>query len=103
MPLKLALWNCNGISGKITEARELLQMHNIHILLLAETRLPNNYIFQLRGYSVVEKRGPVGHGGVAIAVRNDVTDSCTIQHFRGLRKQRYSLSVIPSVILEQPC
>ncbi|KAK9678955.1 Endonuclease-reverse transcriptase [Popillia japonica] len=65
--IKFVLWNCNGISGKITEVRELLQMQGIHILLLAETRLPNNYIFQLPAYSVVEKHGPVGHGGVAIA------------------------------------
>ncbi|KAK9708140.1 hypothetical protein QE152_g27396 [Popillia japonica] len=72
MQIKFLLWNCNGISTRVAEVREYLRMFNVQILVLTETRVPNNFIFRIQNYKVVEKRGPVGHGGVAIAVREDV-------------------------------
>ncbi|KAK9708144.1 Endonuclease-reverse transcriptase [Popillia japonica] len=72
MAIKISTWNCNGVSGKIPEISAYLREHQIHILILAETRAHDKFILNLRGYRIQEVRGRNGHGGVAMAVRNDV-------------------------------
>lgn len=95
MGLNAILWNCNGVSGKITEIQDLVREADTHILMLNETRVSEGFIFRLQGYHVLEKRNRNGHGGVAIAVRDDVPHQDLSSH--------PALNGIEAVALRLPC
>ena len=61
-----------GIKGKKTGITELLQQHQPHIFLIAETQLRSDLAVSFVGYTCFHRKreGKVG-GGVGILVRND--------------------------------
>lgn len=91
-PLKILIWNVNGISGKAREVE--LSAHNncVNILLLNEIRLNRGNTVKIYGYSFYPVYKPSIHnhgmGGAAVLVRSSlrhfpqkVIETRTIQMF----------------------
>ena len=72
--LKILAWNCDGISGKITELIDYLHKENIPIALIGETKLTPTRKIYTPGYVCHRNdRKGVGTGqGTLILVRSDV-------------------------------
>lgn len=71
-------WNCRGITNKKDEILHLIQIHQPLLITFQETKLSNNNSFHLPGYNFYDKVGHFNrtlHGGVAIAVHQDVPHS----------------------------
>ena len=64
--------NVRGMKGKKTGITEILQQHEPHIFLIAETQLRSDLAVSFLGYTCFHRKreGKVG-GGVGILIRND--------------------------------
>ena len=64
--------NVRGMKGKRTGITEILQQHEPHIFLIAETQLRSDLTVSFVGYTCFHRKreGKVG-GGVGILIRND--------------------------------
>lgn len=87
------MWNANGIHNKTVEIIEFLRRNQTQVLILNETRLHAGYIFKIAGYTILEKRGLNGHGGVAIAVRSDVP-------YRNVKLDQPALTTLEAVAIQ---
>ena len=75
--MKIMYANANGITGKIDSLKTAAKTHNSHILTITETKIQGD-MPKLEGYEWISKNrtGKEG-GGIAIAVRNDLTNNVT--------------------------
>jgi len=73
-PLRISLWNANGVSRHKLELTQFLHDNHIDVMLLSETHLTNKYNFQIRGYVFYGTDHPDGkaHGGTGILIRNRI-------------------------------
>lgn len=72
---KLLNWNCNGYYHHLEEIQLLISEYNPVILAIQETHLKDNQQVKLRNYDIIHKNEASGlraHGGVLIAIRNDI-------------------------------
>lgn len=90
--VKVIIWNVNGIASRTAELAYLATQHQADLILLTETRPPASFVFRVPGYTFIEKRGQVGHAGVAIGVREglpfrDISDHIAFAntHATGVR------------------
>ena len=75
--MKIMYANANGITGKIDSLKTATKTHNSHIITITETKIQGD-MPKLEGYEWISKNrtGKEG-GGIAIAVRNDLTNNVT--------------------------
>jgi len=57
-PLRVALWNANGLSNHKLELQALLDMHKIDIALISETHLTFRTVFKIPHYTVYHTTHP---------------------------------------------
>ena len=75
--MKIMYANANGITGKIDSLKTAAKTHNSHIITITETKIQGD-IPKLEGYEWISKnRTRKEGGGIAIAVRNDLTNNVT--------------------------
>jgi len=77
-PLRISMWNANGVSQRKLELAQFLLDNHIDVMLLSETHLTNKYNFNLRGYLFYGTNHPDGkaHGGTGILIRNRIKHHC---------------------------
>lgn len=70
--LKIVNWNANGLRCKVAELIYFVKVHNIHAIVITETRLnPTNKIY-LPGYTVFRADGTAPQRGVLLAIKSDL-------------------------------
>ena len=76
--MKIMYANANGITGKIDNLKTAAKTHNSHVIAITETKIQGD-MPKLEGYEWISKNrtGKEG-GGIAIAVRNDLTNNATL-------------------------
>ena len=70
MALNIVAWNCQSVSNKKPELIKYINDHKIDILLLSETWLSDNRIFEIQGFLCY--RLDRSHGGVAILIKKGI-------------------------------
>ncbi|KAJ8725184.1 hypothetical protein PYW07_016142 [Mythimna separata] len=75
--IKIATWNTNGLSPNKGEVEVLLKMHDLDILLIAETHFTKNSQIYIKNYNIYTTNHPDGtaHGGTAVLIKS------TIDHY----------------------
>jgi exonuclease III len=70
-PLRVVLWNANGLSNHKLELKTFLDMHKIDIALISETHFTSRRVFKIPHYSVCHTIHPddTAHGGAAVILR----------------------------------
>lgn len=73
-PLRITLWNVNGVSRHKLEMAQFLQDKHIDVMLLSKTHLTNKYKFKINGYIFYGTNHPDGkaHGGTGVLIRNRI-------------------------------
>ena len=73
-PLRIAIWNANGLSQHTPEILPFLRLQNVDILLISETHFTDRSHFRVPGYDVYSTQHPdnTAHGGTAIIVRRAI-------------------------------
>jgi exonuclease III len=73
-PLRLALWNTNGLTQHAEELRTFISYHNIDVMLISETHFTEKSYFKLPFYTVYHTNYPAGtaRGGSAIIIKNSI-------------------------------
>jgi hypothetical protein len=73
-PLRLALWNANGLTQHAEELRTFISYHKIDVMLISETHFTEKSYFKLPFYSVYHINHPAGtaRGGSAIIIKNSI-------------------------------
>jgi hypothetical protein len=73
-PLRLALWNANGLTQHEEELRTFISYHKIDVTLISETHFTEKNYFKLPFYSVYQTNHPAGtaRGGSANIVKNSI-------------------------------
>lgn len=51
--ISICSWNANSASNKIGEIKEFLIRTKVHIMLLNETKLDDNFKLKIRNYTVL--------------------------------------------------
>jgi hypothetical protein len=76
-PLKIVVFNANGITRQRYELSKQLQTLRIDVALLLETYLTPHERFSIRNYHIYRNdRYPGAKGGTAVAVKKGVPHSC---------------------------
>lgn len=72
--IKLSHFNINGLLGHFVELKDFIDVHNIDIMLLNETKISAKRNIKLSGYDCIRKdRNDLGTGGgVMILIRNTI-------------------------------
>ena len=77
-PLRLLLWNANGIRREALEFAHTLKTEDIDIALISETKIQDDSPWHMPGYDIYKTQGQLrGHGGTAIAIKNTITHTQT--------------------------
>ena len=73
-PLRIAIWNANGLSQHTPEILPFLRLQNVDILLISETHFTDRSHFRVPGYDGYSTQHPdnTAHGGTAIIVRRAI-------------------------------
>lgn len=99
-PLKILLWNANGLLSRKVELELLLTNTNVDVILLTETHLHARHYFHIQGYKTYRADHPntIGHGGAAILIKN------TIPHhgYSNLATDSYQVSSVLIQLLPHP-
>jgi exonuclease III len=61
-PLRLALWNANGLTQHAEDLRTFISYHNIDVMFIRETHFTEKSYFKLPYYSVYHTNHPAGTG-----------------------------------------
>jgi exonuclease III len=71
-PLRLALWNANGLTQHAEKLRTFISDHNIDVMLIFETLFTDKNYFTLPFYSVYHTNHLAGtaRSGSAIIIKN---------------------------------
>lgn len=93
-PLKIILWNANGVTRRKEELRLLLTNDNIDVALITETHLRPLHRFSIPGYTTYRTDFPrdEAHGGTAIILR------CNISHYLHSQTAKDSFQVTSIVL-----
>lgn len=69
--IKLCLWNANGLAQHKLELAKFLEVNNIDIIMISETRFTEKNYFKIKGYRMYDTKHPDGtaHGGTAILIK----------------------------------
>jgi len=73
-PLRISVWNANGLCNHIQEIIPFLQRSNLDILLISETHFTSRSYVKIPNYIVYNTPHPdeTAHGGTAIIIRQNV-------------------------------
>jgi len=73
-PLRVVLWNVNGLSNHKLELQTFLNMHKIDIALISETHFTSGTIVTIPHYTVYHTIHPddTAHGGSAVILRSSI-------------------------------
>jgi len=73
-PLRVVLWNTNGLLSHKLELQAFLDMHKIDIDLISETHFTSRTVFKLPHYTIYHIIHPdnTAHEGVAIILRSSL-------------------------------
>jgi len=73
-PLRVVLWNANGLTNHKLELQTFLNMHKIDIALISETHFTARKMFKVPHYSVYHTIHPddTAHGGAAVIIRTSI-------------------------------
>ncbi|KAL0271857.1 UNVERIFIED_CONTAM: hypothetical protein PYX00_008819 [Menopon gallinae] len=73
-PLRIALWNANGLAQRKLEVETFLTSDNIDVLLISETHFTSTSFFRISRYSFYDTQHSDGaaHGGSAILIRSSL-------------------------------
>lgn len=77
--IKIASWNCNGLTNKMGELINFLSNKQIHIICLNEKKIVQLTKIKFPNYETIRRDRDRQGGGVAILLRNDVS-SVYFQH-----------------------
>jgi hypothetical protein len=90
VPLRLALWNANGLSSQRLNLETFLDIHKIDIALVSETPFTSRTVFRLPRYTVFHTThtDDTAHGGAAVVIRS------SLRHHEHLRLQTAELQAI---------
>jgi hypothetical protein len=74
-PIRLALWNANGLFNHKLELQAFLDIHKIDIALISESHFTSRSVFKIPYYSVYHTIHPddTAHGRAAIIVRSSLS------------------------------
>jgi hypothetical protein len=90
-PLRLALWNANGLTQHAEEIRTFISDYNIDITLISETDFTDKNYFKLPFYSVYHTNHPAGtaSGRSAIIIKNSIQHNLHNGYSSAYKLQRY--------------
>jgi len=73
-PLRVVLWNANGLLNHKLELQAFLDMHKIDIALISETHFTSRTVFKIPHYTIYHTIHPdnTAHGGAAIILRSSL-------------------------------
>ena len=81
-PLRVVLWNANGLSNHKLELQTFLDMHKIDIALISETHFTPRTVFRIPHYTVYHTIHPddTAHGGAAVIIRSSIRHHELLHH-----------------------
>ena len=81
-PLRVVLWNTNGLSNHKLEFQTFLDKHKIDIALISETHFTSRTVFKIPHYSIYHTIQPddTAHGGAAVILRNSILHQELLHH-----------------------
>lgn len=73
-PLKIAIWNANGLTQHIHELKVFIPTNDIDIMLVSETHFTNKSFINIPNYSTYHTMHPDGkaHGGTAVIIKSKI-------------------------------
>lgn len=73
-PLKIAVWNANGLANHSQELKSFLINNEIDIMLVSETHFTNKTYMKIHNYTIYDTKHPDGtaHGGTAVIIKNNL-------------------------------
>jgi len=73
-PLRLVLWNANGLTNHKLELQTFLNIHKIDNALISETHFTSRTVFKILHYNVYHTIHPddTAHGGAAVIIRSSI-------------------------------
>ena len=88
-PLRIAVWNANGLCQHAHEIPHFLQIFDIDILLVSETHFTDRSYMKVPNYIIYHTLHPdeSAHGGTAILIRQNIK-----HHIREAYKQQHILA-----------
>ena len=95
--LNIAIWNANGLSHRLLEIKNFLQIHNIDVMLISETHFTIKNYFKLPYHEVYDTKHPDGkaHGGTAIIIKK------CLNHFENEKYSEKFLQATTITIMER--
>ena len=81
-PLRIAVWNANGLSKHTQELTQFLHTSNIDILLISETHFTHRSYIKIPNYIVHNTLHPdnTAHGGTAVIIRRNIKHHAREEH-----------------------
>ena len=77
--MRIATWNINSVRLRIQQVLRFLEINNIDIMCLQETKTPDEYFpeqeFENIGYKHQYFRGEKSYNGVAILSKTEILDN----------------------------
>ena len=82
IPLRIVLWNANGLSNHKLEFQTFLDMHKIDIVLISKTHFTSRTVFNIPHYSIYHTihLDDTAHGGAAVILRNSIRHQELLHH-----------------------
>ena len=73
-PLRVVIWNANGLSNHKLELHTFLTMYKIDIALVSETHFTSRSVFKIPHYTVYRNiyADDTAHGGPAVIIRSSI-------------------------------
>jgi len=73
-PLRVVLWNANGLSNRKLELQTFLNMHKIDIALISEKHFTSGTVFKIPHYTVYHSihSDDTAHGEAAVILRSSI-------------------------------
>ena len=81
-PLRVVLWNTNGLSNHKLELQVFLDVHKIDTALISETHFTSRTVFKIPHYTVYHTTHPndTAHGGAAVILRSSIRHHELLPH-----------------------
>jgi len=98
-PLRVVLWNANGLLNHKLEFQAFLDLHKIDIALISETHFTSRTVFKFPHYTKYHTIHPDNnaHGGAAIILRS------SLQHYELLPHQTNAIHAATVRLDIRPC
>jgi len=98
-PLRVVLWNANGLSNHKLELQTFLTMYKIDIALVSETHFTSRSVFKIPHYTVYHTIHPddTVHGGAAVIIRSYILHH-ELPHHQSAKIQATTVQLSPSSI-----